>query len=93
MGRWILALVLMALLVLPMSLKVIREDRRGVVFRLGHFLGIRGPGLFIIIPFVDRVEQFDLGHLNPQWRSMADVELEAQIKALVLSVHHPPHQV
>lgn len=33
------------------SVKIFREYERGVIFRLGKFVGVRGPGLFLIIPF------------------------------------------
>src|SRR3990167_4245264 len=53
-------IVLVALLILPMSVKVVPEYERGVLFRLGRLVGQRGPGLFLIIPFVDRMVKVDL---------------------------------
>jgi regulator of protease activity HflC (stomatin/prohibitin superfamily) len=56
--------VLIALLVLVIlisqSVKIVREYERVVIFRLGRFSGIKGPGLFLIIPIVDRVLLLDL---------------------------------
>ena len=48
------------LLILASAIKVVNEYERGVVFRLGRLVGARGPGLFLIIPFVDRMVRIDL---------------------------------
>ena len=37
------------------SVKVLNEYERGVVFRLGRIIGAKGPGLIILIPLVDRM--------------------------------------
>jgi regulator of protease activity HflC (stomatin/prohibitin superfamily) len=43
------------------SLKIVQEYERGVVFRLGRLLGVKGPGWFFIIPFgIDRYVKVDL---------------------------------
>ncbi len=42
------------------SVKVVQEYERGVIFRLGRFIGAKGPGLFFIVPFVDRMNKIDL---------------------------------
>ncbi len=52
--------VLALLIILPMSIKIVTEYERGVIFRLGRLVGARGPGLFFIIPFVDRMVKVDL---------------------------------
>jgi regulator of protease activity HflC (stomatin/prohibitin superfamily) len=41
------------------SVKVANQWERGIVLRLGEFQGIRGPGLFIIVPIIDRVRMVD----------------------------------
>jgi regulator of protease activity HflC (stomatin/prohibitin superfamily) len=57
----IIGIVVLALLILiPMSVKIAAEYERGVVFRLGRLVGAKGPGLFFIIPFVDRWVKVDL---------------------------------
>jgi len=43
-----------------MAVKIVSEYERGVIFRLGRLVGARGPGLFLIIPFVDRMVKVDL---------------------------------
>jgi regulator of protease activity HflC (stomatin/prohibitin superfamily) len=60
---WIVvALLVVALLVFLAwsSVRVVREYQRLVVFRLGRVLGARGPGLVLMIPFVDRPVRVDL---------------------------------
>ena len=56
---WI-GLIIVILIILPQSVKVCREYERGVIFRLGRFSGIRGPGLFLIIPIIDKMVRVDL---------------------------------
>jgi regulator of protease activity HflC (stomatin/prohibitin superfamily) len=51
------------ILVLPNMIKIVREYQRLVLFRLGRAVGIRGPGLVVIIPIIDRVTWVDLREL------------------------------
>ena len=50
----------LALFVLATSIKIIPEYERLVVFRLGRSVGVKGPGLILLIPFVDRGVRVDL---------------------------------
>jgi len=43
-----------------MAIKIVTEYERGVIFRLGRLVGAKGPGLFLIIPFIDRMIKVDL---------------------------------
>lgn len=47
-------------IVLFSSVKVVQEYERGVVFRLGRLVDARGPGLILLIPFVERMRKIDL---------------------------------
>lgn len=47
-------------LIITNAVKILPEYKRGVVFRLGRVIGQKGPGLVLIIPFVDRMVQMDL---------------------------------
>ena len=42
------------------SLRILREYERGVIFRLGRFVGNRGPGLIILVPFIERMVKVSL---------------------------------
>jgi regulator of protease activity HflC (stomatin/prohibitin superfamily) len=56
----IVVVVLAILIVVPMAVKIVTEYERGVIFRLGRLVGAKGPGLFLIIPFIDRMVKVDL---------------------------------
>ena len=56
----IIAVVVVLLILIPMTVKIVAEYERGVIFRLGRLVGARGPGLFLIIPFIDRMVKVDL---------------------------------
>jgi regulator of protease activity HflC (stomatin/prohibitin superfamily) len=53
-------IVVLVLIIVPMAVKIVQEYERGVIFRLGRLVGARGPGLFLIIPFIDRMVKVDL---------------------------------
>src|SRR3989339_833606 len=58
----VIAIYFFALLIvlLPMAIRILREYERGVVFTLGRFTGIKGPGLIILIPFIQQMVKVDL---------------------------------
>jgi regulator of protease activity HflC (stomatin/prohibitin superfamily) len=51
------------IIVIPNAIKIVREYQRLVLFRLGRAVGIKGPGLVLIIPIIDRVTWVDLREL------------------------------
>jgi regulator of protease activity HflC (stomatin/prohibitin superfamily) len=55
--------VLLLLILIPQSLRVVREYQRLVVFRLGRNIGLKGPGLVILIPIIDKPVWVDLREL------------------------------
>lgn len=56
----LLYVVLFILVLIGASIRILREYERGVVFTLGRFTGIKGPGLIIIIPFIQQMVRVDL---------------------------------
>jgi len=56
----VIVLFIVGALFLMAAVKVAREYERGVVFRLGRLIGLRGPGLFLLIPFIDKAVKVDL---------------------------------
>jgi len=54
------ALVLLVLLLLFSSFRILREYERGVVFQLGRFWKVKGPGLVLVIPFLQQMVRIDL---------------------------------
>ncbi|HFE52432.1 MAG TPA: slipin family protein [Bacteroidetes bacterium] len=59
MQAWSVVAGIVALLIIS-AIRVLREYERGVVFRLGRLVGTRGPGLFLLIPIVDRMVKVSL---------------------------------
>ncbi|MCX7855356.1 MAG: SPFH domain-containing protein [Anaerolineae bacterium] len=54
------AVVLFLIVIASAAIKIVQEYERGVIFRLGRLIGAKGPGLFFIIPFIDRMVKVDL---------------------------------
>ncbi|MGX9145650.1 slipin family protein [Mesorhizobium sp. 128a] len=55
-----LILALVVIMFLSAAIRILREYQRGVVFTLGRFTGVKGPGLIILIPFVQQMVKVDL---------------------------------
>jgi regulator of protease activity HflC (stomatin/prohibitin superfamily) len=53
-------IVLAALFLITSAVKIVQEYERGVIFRLGRLIGPKGPGIFFIIPIIDRMVKVDL---------------------------------
>jgi len=53
-------IAVVVIILLSSAIKVVREYERVTVFRLGRFVGLRGPGLVLIIPFIETVRKIDL---------------------------------
>jgi regulator of protease activity HflC (stomatin/prohibitin superfamily) len=53
-------LVLFSITFLSAAIKVLREYERGVVFRLGRLIAAKGPGLILLIPFIDKMVKVSL---------------------------------
>ena len=47
-------------ILLSAAIRIVQEYERGACFRLGRFVGLRGPGLVFLIPFVERMMKVDL---------------------------------
>jgi regulator of protease activity HflC (stomatin/prohibitin superfamily) len=53
-------LIILVVIVLVFSVRVLREYERGVIFQLGRFWAVKGPGLFFLIPMVQQMVKVDL---------------------------------
>ncbi len=62
LGKWVIPAIVLAAIILPQAVRILREYERGVIFRLGklHRRGAKGPGLILLIPVVDRMVTMDL---------------------------------
>lgn len=56
----LIALFIIVVSIVSASIRVVQEYERGVIFRLGRYVGVRGPGLFFLIPFIERMQKVDL---------------------------------
>jgi len=62
----IVVIVLLGLILASASIRILREYERGVVFRLGRLLDQKGPGVVLLIPFVDRMVRVSLRTVTQQ---------------------------
>ncbi|MEA3507136.1 MAG: slipin family protein [Elusimicrobiota bacterium] len=53
-------IILIAVVILISAIRIVPEYERGVIFRLGRLVGAKGPGLFFIIPVVDKMQKVSL---------------------------------
>ncbi len=77
---------LIALILLLYSVRIIKEYERAVVFRLGRAVGVKGPGVVIVIPIIDRVAIVDLRiHAVdvPRQRIITKDNVEVSVDAVV----------
>ncbi|MDO9575387.1 MAG: slipin family protein [bacterium] len=58
-GVWIIV-VLFVIIILANAIRILQEYERGVIFRLGRLVGVKGPGLILLIPIVDRMVRVSL---------------------------------
>jgi regulator of protease activity HflC (stomatin/prohibitin superfamily) len=86
LGSTVIVLIIIAAIVLPQALRILREYERGVVFRLGKLLGAKGPGLIFLIPIVDRMVKMDLRVVTidvPKQEIMTHDNVPATVDAVV----------
>jgi regulator of protease activity HflC (stomatin/prohibitin superfamily) len=57
---WAVPVIVLAIIIFPQAIRILREYERGVIFRLGKLLGAKGPGVIFLIPIVDRMVRMDL---------------------------------
>ncbi len=53
-------LVVIAIVILASMIRILREYERAVIFRLGRYVGVKGPGLILLIPFIDKMVKVSL---------------------------------
>jgi len=58
--NFIIVLVVLVLILLSLSVRVLNEYERGVAFTLGRFTGVKGPGLVVLWPVVQKMTKVDL---------------------------------
>jgi len=85
---WLLYFIiaLVVIIILSAAVKIVQEYERGGVFRLGRFVGLRGPGLVFIIPFIERMRKIDLRVITmdvPQQECMTVDNVTVTVDAVI----------
>jgi len=68
------------------SIRIVQEYERGVIFRLGRVMGARGPGLFLLIPFIERMVKVDLRTITldvPSQEAITGDNVTVKVNAVV----------
>jgi regulator of protease activity HflC (stomatin/prohibitin superfamily) len=81
----LLLLILILIIILAKALKIVREDQRLAIFRLGRLFTISGPGLVLVIPMVDKSLKVKLQENIPGWQGYSKAELDQKIRTFVLN--------
>ncbi len=53
-------IIVLAFIILAAMIRILREYERAVIFRLGRYVGVKGPGLILLIPFIDKMVKVSL---------------------------------
>jgi len=85
---WLLYFIiaLVVIILLSAAIKIVQEYERGGVFRLGRFVGLRGPGLIFLIPFIERMRKVDLRVITmdvPQQECMTMDNVTVTVDAVI----------
>ncbi len=88
LGVWAVTALIVAAILVPQCVRVLREYERGVVFRLGklHARGAKGPGMVFLVPLVDRMVKMDLRIVTidvPKQEIMTRDNVPATVDAVV----------
>lgn len=86
--NWLVYFIIVVgvIILLSNSIRVVQEYVRGGVFRLGRFVGLRGPGLVFLIPFVERMRKVDLRVITmdvPEQECMTVDNVTVRVDAVV----------
>jgi regulator of protease activity HflC (stomatin/prohibitin superfamily) len=60
MGPGLIAVIVIVFFLVVNTIKILKEYERGVIFRLGRFVGVRGPGLILLIPMFEKMVKVSL---------------------------------
>ncbi len=59
-GTVFIVLIILLVIILANAVRILREYERGVIFRLGRLIGVKGPGIIFLIPLIDRMVKVSL---------------------------------
>ena len=78
----LIIIIIFGIFFLLSSIRVAKKSERIVIFRLGRFLNIMGPGLVLLVPILDKGVKVNLGEKIPEWQALSKEQLEEMIKTL-----------
>lgn len=79
-------LIVLLVVILSSAIKIVQEYERGVIFRLGRLVGAKGPGLFFIVPIIDRMVKVDLRTITldvPSQEAITKDNVTVKVNAVV----------
>ena len=79
----LIILAVLAFVTFLFSLKVLQPNERMVVLKSGGHIVVLGPGLYFIIPFINRIARVDLHRRFADWQSMTEDQIATELKAAV----------
>ena len=83
---WIVGLVFIVVVFLISMIKIVREYERAVKFRLGRYVGVKGPGLFFVVPGLEKFIKVDLRTITldvPKQRIITKDNITVDVDAVV----------
>lgn len=83
---WIAGIVFIIVAFLIACIKIVREYERAVKFRLGRFVGVKGPGLFLVVPGLEKFIKVDLRTITldvPKQRIITKDNITVDVDAVV----------
>jgi regulator of protease activity HflC (stomatin/prohibitin superfamily) len=86
--NWFIYFIIAVIVIILLSaaIRIVQEYERGGVFRLGRFVGLRGPGLIFLIPFIERMRKIDLRVITmdvPQQECMTIDNVTVTVDAVI----------
>ena len=82
----VIFLIIIIIAIISASIRIVPEYERGVIFRLGRVIGAKGPGLFFLIPIVDRMVKVDLRTITldvPSQEAITSDNVTVKVNAVV----------
>ena len=79
-------IAIVVIILLANAIRIVQEYERGGVFRLGRWVGLRGPGLVFLIPFIERIRKIDLRVITmdvPQQECMTVDNVTVTVDAVI----------
>jgi regulator of protease activity HflC (stomatin/prohibitin superfamily) len=85
----LILLFIVPAIVIVFCFRIVPDDQRWVVFRLGRFHRLLQPGLRWVLPAADNVRHVDLNVAVPGWQSLPESELQSKLQHLAVTGQLP----